>query len=571
MSRVNNGTRSNSIRSGQIRLINTAAGAEGRAGEFNTSLLTDYNTRSGIITNDPLGNISTGFIIKGIYLEMGSAQSIWVRTRVRFTSSTTTSYTSAIQLPTSSLAQGTNAPSQYYALPSPRLVQGTLANPWQVEVEFYTNSAATSRPDGTRDTADDVRIDVISSANIPLVGLEVVTFPAQMATPTYNSSTKTLSWTAPATGGSAIIGYRIYKDGTLLATVTGATTYTNQNISGSITIAAYNEFGEGVKSPAVSTSNTYTIIYNKNDADATGTMSNTTSSTDAASATLTISSSGFLKTGYRVASWNTAANGSGTAYSSSGSGSITLQQASPTVTLYAQWVLNTFTINYNANGGTGTMTPTTWTYPNSSGNFSSNGFTRANFTFQGWGTSSNSTTPSYQPGDEYTYSLNSFSDSITVYAIWASSAPVFSDQSITTFGYLGKNISTNPDRTVAASPILSSGGYTVVYVGSGLDPTPWLTINSSGELSGTPPRLGEYTFLIRASNGGTNLTDSNQITLTIRPIGKRMTSPTASEQLTIGKRFIGVGQPGADSNGWINLSIMKRYEAGQWRDLIPPV
>ena len=51
--------------------------------------------------------------------------------------------------------------------------------------------------------------------------------------------------------------------------------------------------------------------------------------------------------------------------------------------LYAQWEPSTYTIQYNANGGTGTMENTTVTYGTNT-NLRANAFTREGYTFAGW-------------------------------------------------------------------------------------------------------------------------------------------------------------------------------------------
>ncbi len=72
----------------------------------------------------------------------------------------------------------------------------------------------------------------------------------------------------------------------------------------------------------------------------------------------------------------------------------------------------TYTVSYNANGGSGAPGSQTKTY-NVSLTLSSTVPTYTGHTFKGWGTSSTSTTPSYQPGDSYTGNAN-----LALYAIW---------------------------------------------------------------------------------------------------------------------------------------------------------
>lgn len=135
--------------------------------------------------------------------------------------------------------------------------------------------------------------------------------------------------------------------------------------------------------------------------------------------------------------------------------------------------------------------------------------------------------------------------------------PIFSDQTITTPWMKTRNFNTATDRTVAASDAAS---YSLIASGSGLDPTGWLTINGSGQLSGLPTTLGVYTFRVRATNSISQSTDSNIITLTVNPPGNRATGPGSTLDLTVGKRFDGVN--------WVDISTFKRFDGTNWVDIV---
>ncbi len=85
-------------------------------------------------------------------------------------------------------------------------------------------------------------------------------------------------------------------------------------------------------------------------------------------------------------------------------------------TLYAVWKYDggttptTYTLTYNANGGTGAPSSQT-----GSGNItiSSTRPTRSNYTFLGWATSSSASSAQYQPGATYSLTSNA-----TLYAVW---------------------------------------------------------------------------------------------------------------------------------------------------------
>jgi len=84
----------------------------------------------------------------------------------------------------------------------------------------------------------------------------------------------------------------------------------------------------------------HTVIFNGNGATS-GTMTPQTASTPTA---LTLNS--FSKTGYSFAGWNTVAAGGGTAYTDGET-----YDFSADITLYAQWTANTYTVTFDANGG----------------------------------------------------------------------------------------------------------------------------------------------------------------------------------------------------------------------------
>lgn len=82
------------------------------------------------------------------------------------------------------------------------------------------------------------------------------------------------------------------------------------------------------------------------------------------------------------------------------------------ITWYAGWTAYTYTVKYNANGGSGAPGQQTKTYGVTL-TLSSTKPTRTNYTFKGWGTSSGSTTVAYAAGGKYTANA-----SVTLYAIW---------------------------------------------------------------------------------------------------------------------------------------------------------
>ena len=175
---------------------------------------------------------------------------------------------------------------------------------------------------------------------------------------------------------------------TAYAQYTGSSTYRSE-ISGSKQIAT-------VPTP------TYTVKYNAN--GGSGAPSNQTKTYGK---TLKLSSTKPTRAGYTFQGWGTSSTDTSVNYAAGAN-----YTSNASITLYAIWNINTYTVTYNANGGTGAPSNQTKTYGVNL-TLSSTRPTRTDYTFLGWGTSGSSTTVEYAP--EASYTANA---SITLYAIW---------------------------------------------------------------------------------------------------------------------------------------------------------
>ena len=153
--------------------------------------------------------------------------------------------------------------------------------------------------------------------------------------------------------------------------------------------------------------NTYYIKFNGN-GNTGGSMSNLTMTYDTAK---NLTSNGFSKTGHTFAGWATSANGS-VVYSNAQSVKNLTTTSGGTYNLYAKWTPNTYTVSYNANGGSGVPGNQTKTYGQNL-TLSSTIPTKSHYNFLGWATSKDATTATIQPGA--TYSTNA---ALTLYAVW---------------------------------------------------------------------------------------------------------------------------------------------------------
>ncbi|MBS4028758.1 MAG: InlB B-repeat-containing protein, partial [Ignavibacteriales bacterium] len=128
-----------------------------------------------------------------------------------------------------------------------------------------------------------------------------------------------------------------------------------------------------------------------------------------------LTSNAFTKVGYTFSGWNTSADGSGTAYADGANYSFTAS-----ITLYAQWTINSYTVTFDNNTGTGTMSNQSANY-NTPTALTTNTFTKTGYTFSGWNTAADGSGTAYADGANY-----NFTASITLYAQWTISDPIIS-------------------------------------------------------------------------------------------------------------------------------------------------
>lgn len=169
--------------------------------------------------------------------------------------------------------------------------------------------------------------------------------------------------------------------------------------------------------------NPYTIKFNSNGGK--GTMSDEKASLDLlipsadnsykSCLPTKLSANIFTKENQHFVEWNTKADGSGTSYKNEAE-VYSLAGPDESITLYAQWADDKYTINYNANTGTGKMDSETVKCADSV-NLAENTFKKTGYTFSGWNTKANGTGVSYEDGQEVK-SLALNEQEITLYAQW---------------------------------------------------------------------------------------------------------------------------------------------------------
>jgi uncharacterized repeat protein (TIGR02543 family) len=203
--------------------------------------------------------------------------------------------------------------------------------------------------------------------------------------------------------GYTFTGWNTKSDGS-------GTSYTNQeNIYITSSMTLYAQWS------SLLTGNHYAVHFDKNDANARGSMADQMFTVGEAQA---LTANAFhINVLYPFKNWNTKADGSGTSYAD-GAIVTDLAAAGETVTLYAQWggvgqLIWGDVVHFDANGGEGTMSNQSF-QPGVSQALTANAFTREGYTFTGWNTAADGS------GTSYTNQENIYiTSSMTLYAQWS--------------------------------------------------------------------------------------------------------------------------------------------------------
>ncbi|MBO7318550.1 MAG: InlB B-repeat-containing protein, partial [Clostridia bacterium] len=136
---------------------------------------------------------------------------------------------------------------------------------------------------------------------------------------------------------------------------------------------------------------TYTIKFNGN-GSTSGSTASMSMTYDVAK---NLTANGFAKTGYHFSGWNTKADGSGTSYYNQQSVKNLTTTNGATITLYAQWSTNSYTIAFDGNGNTGGTTSSMTMKFDETKALTANGYTKTGHTFSKWTTKSDGSGTSY--------------------------------------------------------------------------------------------------------------------------------------------------------------------------------
>jgi len=177
----------------------------------------------------------------------------------------------------------------------------------------------------------------------------------------------------------------------------------------------------------------------------------------------------FSRTDYHFTGWNTANDGSGTAYEDSQSVSNLTEVNGVTVTLYAQWEANTYTVRFDpVTSVYGEMTDQTFTYgvPQT---LNANAFSMTTGEWLGWNTAADGSGTSYADQAEVVNLTAENGGVVTLYAQWRVQNHIWFDGDIfncVVGGEEGRHYFASVGESVNVRVLNQSSQYTIIVTGA---------------------------------------------------------------------------------------------------------
>ena len=182
------------------------------------------------------------------------------------------------------------------------------------------------------------------------------------------------------------------------------------------------------------------------------------------------------------------------------------------ITATANWTANTYTVTYNANGGSGTTANSTHTYDSAKA-LTKNGFSRTGYTFDGWATTS---TGAKVYSDQQSVTNLATSGTYTLYAHWNPNQYTLtldkqggsggSGSATATFDSTVPSISvpSKTGYTFAGYYTATNGGGTQYYNASGSGTRAWTTAGGQTLYAYWTPNTIKITLDKQGGTGGTD-------------------------------------------------------------------
>ena len=185
----------------------------------------------------------------------------------------------------------------------------------------------------------------------------------------------------------------------------------NASIDGDYLVISAGTFGDITIIPSFA-ANDYSVRFNAN--SGSGSMDDQDFTFDKAQ---TLSAVGFTKTGYTFAGWNTSEGGSGEAFDDKESVVNLTTTYGAVVELYAQWTVNTYTVDFRSNDGAEQVVYEDFTYDIAQ-NLTVNTFKRTGYTFTGWNTEADGSGTAYADGALVINLLSENEGKMPLFAQW---------------------------------------------------------------------------------------------------------------------------------------------------------
>ena len=161
-------------------------------------------------------------------------------------------------------------------------------------------------------------------------------------------------------------------------------------------------------------------------------------------------------------------------------------------TYYAYFKANQYTVKFDANGGTGSMSDQSHTYSVSQA-LTPNAFTRAGYTFEGWNTNADGTGTSYTDKQSVSNLSSTDGATITLYAQWAE---IPANNHNITYTAQGTG------WTYGTTPASAEEGTTVTFV---VNPTTGYTVSVTSDDVTLNKNENEYTFTMPTKDVAINV------------------------------------------------------------------
>ena len=305
-------------------------------------------------------------------------------------------------------------------------------------------------------------------------------------TATYDSAMPSISTTAPTKTGYTFGGWydtSAETGGTQYYTEAGASARTWNKTANTTLHARW-------------TPNTYTITFDQQ--GGSGGTESTTATYGAALPTITVPT----RTGYTFGGYFTEENGGGTQYYNTDGISDIVWVITTDLTLYAKWIANTYTVSFDANGGSGGQSANvTATYDSAMPSISTTAPTKTGYTFGGWyDTSAETGGTQYYTAEGASARNWDIAENTTLYARWIEGVEVTFIIEESSY-YEDVSITINGETTSLTE--VESYTFTLylgdqITVSATCDPSESQTITS---VTGSITRITEYGFQIAGMTG----------------------------------------------------------------------